>query len=144
MDEVRKLFPGAPKIKTNRPIFYDTKAGIIMAASYMSSVLQYLRQQKNIDLYEETQVLSIRNDASGVYIDLQRDNQKFQIFSKKVSLACGRWIGKLVPAVSPILKEVRQLIAFWKMKNPEIYKVGKCPSWTHYIDGQDLYCLPEA
>lgn len=48
-----------------------------MAANYMSAVLNYLRQQKNIDLYEETQVLSIRNDVSGVYLDLQRDNQKF-------------------------------------------------------------------
>lgn len=33
------------------PVFYDTKAGIIMAASYMSSVVEYLKKQKNMDIF---------------------------------------------------------------------------------------------
>lgn len=28
---------------------------------------------------------------------------------------------------------------FWKMKQPEIFKVGLSPSWTHYVNGEDLY-----
>ncbi len=49
-----------------KPVFYDTKAGIIMAENYMSMVLKYLKTQKNLDIYYETEVVSIKNDANGV------------------------------------------------------------------------------
>ena len=50
----------------NRPVFYDTKAGIIYAQKYMSSLIDYLKNAKNVDLYEETQVLSVKNNSKGV------------------------------------------------------------------------------
>lgn len=81
----------------NRPVFYDTKAGIILASKYMVCILDHLRQAKNVDIYEETQVLSLKNNAKGVSLQLRRKNEDFGIFAKKVSLSCGRWIGKLVP-----------------------------------------------
>ena len=57
LDETRKLYPSAPHIVTDRPVFLDTKAGIIRAESYMSSTLEYLKSYKNIYLYEETELL---------------------------------------------------------------------------------------
>lgn len=51
MEEVRKQFPSAPNINMKNPVFHDTKAGIIYAASYMSSVLNYLQKQKNLDIF---------------------------------------------------------------------------------------------
>jgi hypothetical protein len=90
-------------------------------------------------------VVSLKNNAQGVSLELKRNNnEKFNIFAKKVALSCGRWIGKLAPIVNPVLKEVRQTITFWKMKQPEIFKVGLSPSWTHYVNGEDLYALPDA
>jgi hypothetical protein len=51
MEEVKQKFPSAPQINMKNPVFYDTKAGIIMAASYMSSVVEYLKKQKNMDIF---------------------------------------------------------------------------------------------
>ena len=81
----------------------------------------------------------------GVSLELKKkNNERLNIFAKKVSLSCGRWIGKLLPFVNPILKEVRQTISYWKMKQPEIFKVGVSPSWIHHVNGQDVYALPDA
>lgn len=56
------------------------------------------------------------------------------MLAKKVCLSCGRWIGKLVPSVQPVLKGVRQVVSYWRMKQPEKYQLGVSPCWTHFVD----------
>lgn len=138
------MFPSAPHVQMAKPVFYDTKAGIIMAENYMSMVLKYLKTQKNLDIFQETEVVSIKNNANGVTLQLKKENQVKKIFAKKVSLNCGKWIGKLVPSVRSILKEVRQTTTYWRMKDPEKYKLGINPAWNHHLHHQDLYALPDA
>ena len=36
-------FPAAPPIVTPKPTFVDNKAGIVMAARYMNSTIEYLK-----------------------------------------------------------------------------------------------------
>ena len=52
IEEVRKRFPSAPKVDTDKPVFLDMKAGVIMAESYMSRMINYLKSFKNMDIYE--------------------------------------------------------------------------------------------
>ena len=89
--------------------------------------------------------MSLQNNSKGVILKLkEKDSKVLTVFAKKVSLSCGRWISKLVPVVSPVLKEVRQTTTYWKMNRPEIYKIGLCPSWVHHKNDQDFYTLPDA
>ena len=60
-----------------------------------------------------------------------------------MALSCGRWIGRLVPSVKNIAKQVRQTISFWKMKDSQKYKIGSHPCWCHYVNGIVIYALPD-
>jgi glycine/D-amino acid oxidase-like deaminating enzyme len=110
--------PSIPNIQTDRPVFLDTKAGIVMADNYMTSVANYLRKANNLDIYEDTVVTAVQNNPKGVTLQLKVNGQSKSITSKKVALSCGRWITELVPEVKDILKSVRQTIAFFDMKTP--------------------------
>ena len=131
VEEVRKQFPSAPRVDTDKPVFLDMKAGIIMAENYMNRMVNYLRSYKNMDIYEETELVNIENTSKGVTLKLKTKNEIKTIFAKKVALTCGRWMGQLVPSLQKILKPVRQTISFWKMKNREHFKIGSFPSWSH-------------
>ena len=131
IEEVRKRFPSSPKVDTDKPVFLDMKAGVIMAENYMNRMINYLKSQKNMDIYEETELINIENSAKGVTLRLKTKNEMKTIFAGKVALTCGRWMGKLVPALKSILKPVRQTISFWKMKNRDNFKIGAFASWSH-------------
>jgi len=54
---VRKRFPSSPKININKPVFLDTKAGIVMAENYLGAAIKFLRRYKNITILERTTVI---------------------------------------------------------------------------------------
>ena len=45
-----------------------------MAAKYMSSLLEYLKKIKNLDLIEHTELVSIDNNSKGVTLKLKSNN----------------------------------------------------------------------
>ena len=114
-----------------------------MAARYMNSLIEYLRKVKNIDLFQNTQLIDIKNTSKGVTLKVKSNKEEKIIVSKKVALTCGRWIGQIVPEVKDILKSVRQTVSFLKMKNPQKYKLGVYPTWYHLLNGTPVYCLPD-
>ena len=67
-----------------------------MAARYMNSLIQYLKKVKNLDLYESTELVEIKNTSKGVSLKVKSKNEVKTIMSKKVALTCGRWIGQIV------------------------------------------------
>lgn len=89
-----------------------------MAERYMRTLIDNLKFIKNIDLYENTEVLSIVNNSKLVTLNIKTKNEVKKITATKVALTCGRWISKLVPVVERVLIPVRQTITFWNMKNP--------------------------
>ena len=115
----------------DKPVFLDKKSGIIKAESYMTAMLEYLRNYKKIDLFEETELLELTNKKERVTLKLKSNGKVQKISSKKVALTCGRWISKLFPPLKKILNPVRQTISFWKMKNRDKFKIGNHPAWSH-------------
>lgn len=142
IEQVRQEFPSAPRIAMTRTVFLDTKAGIVMAERYMRTIIEHLKITKSIDLYENIEVLSITNNPKLVTLKIKTKDQVKEIGARKVSLNCGRWISKLVPAVDKILIPVRQSISFWNMKQPENYNIGAHPSWVHTKNGVVNFILP--
>lgn len=65
------------------------------------------------------------------------------ISGSKVALTCGRWMNRLVPSLSELLKPVRQLVTYWEMVNPENYLPASSPSWSQKRPDCALYCLPD-
>ena len=97
----------------------------------MTCMIEYLKTCKNMDIYEETELIGLENNSKGVTLKLKTKNETKNVFAKKVALTCGRWMGKLVPPLQKILSPVRQTISFWKMKNGDKYKIGSLPAWSH-------------
>ena len=66
------MYPSAPDIDLKgKKVFVEEEAGVVMASNYMQSLLEYLRKQKNIDILEETEVISVQNDKEGVNISIK-------------------------------------------------------------------------
>ena len=70
-----------------------------MAERYMRTVIEHLKITKSIDLYENTEVLSIDNKSKHVILKIKTKGEVKEITAKKVSLTCGRWFSKLVPGL---------------------------------------------
>jgi hypothetical protein len=51
----------------------------------------------NITIFEETSIISIDNTPKEVKLTANNKSNLIYINCKKVSLSCGRWIGKLIP-----------------------------------------------
>lgn len=74
-----------------------------MAERYLSNAIKFLRTCTNIDLIEDTEVLAVSNVKNSVILKLKDLKTTYSITAKKVSLSCGRWIGRLVPETKTIL-----------------------------------------
>ena len=68
--------------------------------------------------------------------------EKGEFQAKKIVLACGRWIEKLVPSLSKVLKCVEQTVYFLDLVNPEQYLCQKFPIFTRIFEDSLYYCLP--
>lgn len=114
-------------------MFLDEEAGIVMAHRYMKGLEEYLRKQKNVDIYEETEVVAINNDSKRVELKVKDKNGKIQeIFAPKVALTCGRWMFRLVPILSKVLTPMRQIVSYWDMLIPQDYKIPNSPCWSEW------------
>lgn len=51
--------------------------------------------------------------------------------AKKATLSCGRWIGKLVPDIAKIVKQAKQTVSYWRLKNEREFVLKKYPSWIY-------------
>jgi L-2-hydroxyglutarate oxidase LhgO len=56
---------------SGKKVFLDEEAGIILADSYMKCALNYLRGRVNVDLFEQSEVLDIKNDKDGVILEIK-------------------------------------------------------------------------
>ena len=108
------MYPSGPDINLKeKKVFVEEEAGVVMASDYMQCLLDYLRGLKNIDIFEETEVVSIQNDKNGVNLSLKSKGNITEIRSKKAALSGGRWISKLIPSLSQILTPIRQIVTYW-------------------------------
>lgn len=104
IEETRKRFPSAPFVDTTLPVFHDTKAGVVLAEKYIKAMEKFLREQKNIAIFEQTSVLSVENNEKGVRLNINTQGKTGSISAKKVALSCGRWIGKLIPEMNKLVR----------------------------------------
>jgi glycine/D-amino acid oxidase-like deaminating enzyme len=88
-----------------------------MSAKYINGLKKYLKEKTNVDVYENCEVQSIKNDEKGCIILANKKEYSYVFKGGKVALCCGRWIQKLAPVVENIVKSVKQLVTYWKMKN---------------------------
>lgn len=44
VEQMRKLFPLAPKVNMSKPVFLDTKAGVVLADKYLGAAIDFLRR----------------------------------------------------------------------------------------------------
>ena len=95
--------------------------------------------KSNATVYENTEVKSISKKDSKVVI--VTDKGEFR--AKKIVLACGRWIEKLVPSFSKLLNYKEQTIYFLDLVDPEKYRAGKFPIFTRIFEHGLYYCLPD-
>lgn len=78
---------------------------------------RYLLAKSNVAVYENTEVKSISKKNSKVTII----TEKGEFRAKKIVLACGRWIQKLVPSFSKVLILKEQTVYFLDLVDPEKY-----------------------
>jgi len=45
IEELRKRFPSAPKINMSKPVFLDTRAGVVLAEKYLGAAANFLRKR---------------------------------------------------------------------------------------------------
>ena len=76
---------------------------MVFAEKYIKAMEKFLREQKNITIFEETSVLAFENNGKGVRLNISTQGKPSSILAKKVALSCGRWIGKLVPEMNKLV-----------------------------------------
>jgi hypothetical protein len=52
IEQIRKIFPFAPKVSISKPVFLDTKAGVVLADKYLGAAVKFLRHRSNITIFE--------------------------------------------------------------------------------------------
>ena len=115
-----------------------------MSVNYMTAVYKYLKGKTNVDVYENCEVQSIKNDEKGSIVCANGKEQSYIFKGGKVALCCGRWIHKMAPVTKDILLNIKQVVTYWKMKNSSNYKIGEYPIFVHVQKNDDYnYILPD-
>ena len=73
-------------------------------------------------------------------VSVQTEKTTYQ--GNKMMLATGAWAGKLIPGLSSSLKVTRQVIAWFKPKKPEAFRLGQFPCWLLEDSGKMFYGFP--
>lgn len=115
-----------------------------MSANYMAGVHKYLKEKTKVDVYENCEVQSIKNDEKGSIVCANSKEYSYIFKGAKVALCCGRWINKMAPVTEDIVKNIKQVVTYWKMKNPSNYPIGQYPIFVHVQKNNDYnYILPD-
>lgn len=98
------MFPSIPKINTCETVFYEEEAGMIFSTKYVLAVGEYLKKCQNVDVYQNTEVISYENNESGVILNLKSKNEELEFHAKKAAFCCGHWMTKIIPMLKPLMK----------------------------------------
>ena len=60
---------------------------MVFAEKYIKAMEKFLREQKNITIFEETSVLAFENNGKGVKLNISTQGKPSSILAKKVALS---------------------------------------------------------
>lgn len=135
----QKRYP-AFRFQEGYGILDDHTAGVIAASDTLKALCR-LCQHDNIDIFEQTQVLSIEPQSDRVAVVTSRGT----FWTERLVLTAGAWIPQLLPSLQSHLHITRQTVLYVKLEgNPNRFAIGQFPIWAH-IEGDTNplhYSLP--
>ena len=122
-------------------VLLDHTAGLLAAEATLRGLLQWCRDH-GVDLREQTPVQSIQSEDANVLLRTAHGDLR----ARRVVLACGAWLPKLLPSVPLALNVIEQHVGYVDVAAPAAAKqVGTFPVWARIgADASDFrYGLPE-
>ncbi len=104
---------------------YDPWGGYLSAEAAVAGLAQ-LARDRGAEVREETPVLLVDEDASGVDIVVETGRLRFE----RVVVATGVWMSRLVPAVGRHIHITRQQMVFLEPKDRRQLAIETLPAWA--------------
>lgn len=135
-NEAEKRFP-QHIYESNNLIYVDPTAGYIKPELAIETAVAHA-QDLGAKLYTNTKVTKIDPNDEGVKI--YTEDQVFHV--KKVIMSVGAWTSQLLPSLNfPIWVE-RQVLLWYKARNPELFHEDQFPIFSRNIEEHRLYGFP--
>jgi len=122
-------------------VLHDRTAGLV-AADDSTAALARLARKGGADILENTAVLAIEPGSSPIRVQTSTG----PIFTHRLVVTAGPWVGKLFPDLAPKVVCVLQTVGFFELDAPPQHvQLGSFPVWYHLGAGEngEVYGLPE-
>jgi monomeric sarcosine oxidase len=122
-------------------VMLDHTAGLLSAEETMRGLLAWCGEHE-VEVRDNTKVNALHSEDSCVQINTSHG----VLFTRRVVLACGAWLAKLIPELQPQLSVIPQEVGYFELDAPsEATRVFTFPVWARIgADATDFrYGLPE-
>lgn len=112
--------------------------GGALAAARIIAAEQSLARQLGVQLWEHCRIERIETGQSRCTIHCDRGPLEVE----RLIVAAGPWMGRLVPAVAPLLQPTRQQVLYFHPPDPTLYQPGRMPVFIVRTGGEIYYGMP--
>jgi glycine/D-amino acid oxidase-like deaminating enzyme len=116
---------------------YDPWGGYLSGDVAVAGLTRLARDQ-GAEVCEETPVLLVEEDASGVDIVVEGGQLRFE----RAVVATGAWMSRLAPVIGRHIRVTRQQMVFLEPKDPRRLAIQTLPAWAVDADESGWYGQP--
>ncbi len=142
-NDMRKEFPQF-QLDDQWLALEQTETGILAATRCVQTLVTQAIQH-GATLQESCKVLAIRAEGEGVAVRYATHGTETEVYANRVVITAGPWVHQLLDPLlgySLPLTPTHQQVAYFRVENPELYRIGCCPIHIFFDGNLGAYGFP--
>jgi sarcosine oxidase len=141
--DVRREFPQF-QLEDEWVALEQTETGILAATRCVQTMIAQAIQH-GATLQESCKVLAIRAAGQGVVVRYATSGAEAEVYANRVVITAGPWVHQLLDPLlgySLPLTPTHQQVAYFRVEQPALYAIGRCPIHIFFDGNLGAYGFP--